>query len=435
MPLILPTLKELTDRSNTDVQTALPGLAPQNRETIIGVTTGAKAARHFESYQTLGILEEQIFPDTATEENLDRWAGLKGLSRLPASKASGLITITGTNGATIPAGTTYQSTAAISYVTTAEVAIGSVSLSVTSLTRVGEVATASFASAHNLTSAVSVTISGAVETEYNVANQSVTVTSETEFTYPVFGSPSEPATGTILAAFTIGSANVDSVTEGLLANQILNAALTIGTPIVGVDNQALVQFTQIGGGADEETDGDFRARTRDAYANPVSNFNVAAIDKHMRLLSFVDRGFIQEITPEVGDVTVYFTVDEVDIIPAASEVDTAQAFFLLIKPAHMSDASAIVAAPTALTVDFTFTALSPHTLAVRNAIETNLNEFFRTETTVGLTLTKDEYRAIIKQTTSLESGEQVQSFTLSEPVGDIAVASNEIPVLGSITFS
>jgi len=73
-------------------------------------------------------------------------------------------------------------------------------VSISSLTRVSSTATATTASAHGYTTGDFVTVAGAVESAYNGEFQ-ITVTGASAFTYPVAGSPTTPATGTITALF------------------------------------------------------------------------------------------------------------------------------------------------------------------------------------------------------------------------------------------
>lgn len=70
--------------------------------------------------------------------------------------------------------------------------------SVTSITRVGAVATATTSVAHGYTSGWYIRMLGAVQTAYN-GSFAITVTSPTTFTYSVTGTPVTPATGTITA--------------------------------------------------------------------------------------------------------------------------------------------------------------------------------------------------------------------------------------------
>jgi uncharacterized phage protein gp47/JayE len=196
-----------------------------------------------------------------------------------------------------------------------------------------------------------------------------------------------------------------------------------------------VQFSEIGGGTDLESEDDLRIRVIGRYANPVSTFNVAAIEKQIKEVSGITRVFVEEVTPTAGEVTIYFTRDnDADIIPSSGEVDTAKNKVLEIKPAHVADGDVIVAAPTGVTVPFTFTGLSPNTSTMQAAITANLQALFRDDTIVGEDLLRISYEGAIFQTIDPNTGDGVVSFTLSTPTTDVSITSGELPVLGNITY-
>lgn len=76
----------------------------------------------------------------------------------------------------------------------------SVIAAVTSITRSSTTATVTTSTAHGLTTGDYVTVSGAVETEYNVT-AAITVLTTTTFTYTVSGAPASPATGTLVLKY------------------------------------------------------------------------------------------------------------------------------------------------------------------------------------------------------------------------------------------
>ncbi len=84
------------------------------------------------------------------------------------------------------------------FVQEANTVVGNVAVS--TITRVGNVATVTTTGNHGYDDGATTDISGAIEAEYNVTNARVIVESSTVFQYNVFGSPSTPATGTILSA-------------------------------------------------------------------------------------------------------------------------------------------------------------------------------------------------------------------------------------------
>ena len=68
------------------------------------------------------------------------------------------------------------------------------------------------------------------------------------------------------------------------------------------------------------------------------------------------------------------------------------------------------------------------------AITANLDDLFEAGTVVGQDLKSFSYESAIFQTVDPETGDIVTDFTLSAPTGDVAIAADELPVLGSITY-
>ncbi len=92
----------------------------------------------------------------------------------------------------------YSKPAAVSKVDWRSFAIVRPSLSVSSLTRSGYTVTVTTSSAHNFVTGDYVEILGATQTEYNLTNAPITVTTPTAFTYTVTDNTiTTPATGTI----------------------------------------------------------------------------------------------------------------------------------------------------------------------------------------------------------------------------------------------
>jgi len=392
------------------------------------------AGRIYEFYLQLQIMLLEIFPDTATGTYLERWGTWKGITRNVATGATGNITATGTPGSSIPAGSLLAAADGEEYQTTAIATISANVLSVTSLTRVGSVATATTASDHGFATGDTVTVAGAVETAYNGAVV-ITATSATTFTYTVAGAPSTPATGTITASLDSATVPVESIGTGASTNQGSGSTLTFSSPIAGIDSTAYVQFGEIGGGADLESDADLRARIIERYANPVSFFNSNNIEKKAEEVSGVTRVWVEEITPAVGQVTVYFVRDnDASIIPSAAEVTAVKNKLLEIKPAHMDPADLIVAAPTGVPVNFTFSSITPNTATMQQAVIDALTAFFHDDTAVGVDITDAAYDSAIYQTIDLVTGQRLTAFTLTAPVGAVTIAAGEIGTLGSVSF-
>ncbi|MEE9222973.1 MAG: baseplate J/gp47 family protein [Nitrosomonadaceae bacterium] len=438
MALDLPdNADEVVQRSKTDVQRDLPGSDPFLDNSWLGALVTAFANRIFDFYIQLQQAINLNFPDTTTGEFLDRWASIYGVPRTAATQSSGNIVATGTVSTPIPISTGYQSSNGLSYATTAAATITSQSLSVTSIVRVGSIATVTTTVDHNIASNVAVTISGSDQTEYNGV-QVITVTATDQFIFTVIGTPVTPATGTILAGFVAASVPVQSVdfeTVGQTVNQSLDAPLTLGSPIAGVDNTANVDFGTLGGGVAQESDTDLRNRLLSRIQNPVAHFSVADIENQARLIAGVTRVFVQSITPAIGQVTIYFMRDnDSNPIPDTSEVATVKAKILEINPANTAEVDVIVSAPTPISTAFTFTSITPDTITMENAITATLGQFFDESTVVGEDVDEDKYRSAIISTIDTETGDQLATFTLSTPSGDISISVGQIATLGVVTF-
>lgn len=75
-------------------------------------------------YQHQQWLVRQILPDTADSDFLERHASLRGISRKPASAATGVVHLSGVVGSTIPALTETKTNSGVAIITTANTVIG-----------------------------------------------------------------------------------------------------------------------------------------------------------------------------------------------------------------------------------------------------------------------------------------------------------------------
>ena len=428
------SVKTLENRSLTDLARELPTTAnPFLPESWFGAMAITIARRVYEFYKQLRILELEAIPVTSVDK-LALWASFWGIIRLPATASTGTIVATGIAGSIIPSGSVLQSSGGESFTVSDEVTIQASAVSITTLTSVGLVATAVLASDQSLFTGLSVVISGAVQTQYN-GTFSITVISEDSFTYTLPSSAASPATGTKLGTWTSGVMIVGSEDFGQDQNLAANERVTFGTPIVGVDTAAFVYFGAVGGGTDQETDEELRSRMLSRVQNPVALFNAATIEAKAKEVAGVTDVFVEEITPAVGQVTIYFTRgNDASPIPDGSEVVTVKNKILEIKPAHVDDADVIVLAPTAVPTTFSFSAISPNTSTMQAAIEASLSALLLDEGVVSEPITEDQYRAAITQTVDPANGDRLVSFTLTTPTTDLGGASGEYVTLAAVNF-
>ncbi|MFP3944637.1 MAG: baseplate J/gp47 family protein, partial [Alphaproteobacteria bacterium] len=120
-----PTLKTIADRIQADIAARLTGLASGLLRAVFIVLARAYAGAVHGLYGYLAWLARQLFPDTAEAEHLERHASIRGLTRLAATAATGNVTLTGNDGAVVPAGTELQRSDGVRFATDADATIAS----------------------------------------------------------------------------------------------------------------------------------------------------------------------------------------------------------------------------------------------------------------------------------------------------------------------
>lgn len=426
---------EVDSRAKTDVRRTLTGSNPFLPNSWLGAIVTAFANRIFDFYIQLNALLLEMFWNTSSDPYLKTQASWFGIETLAATQSSGDIVLTGVVGSSVGANVEWKYSDGSRYLSTTSVVIAANVANVTNLTRSGQTATAVTEFDHGLSSSVLVTQTGADQPEYNGVDLVIQVVNSNTYTYQVAGSPVTPATGAVVSSYSSVQQGVKSIDFGADTNRDPGDLLTISQPLAGVDNSVGVNYGGLGGGTDQEDIADLRKRFFFRVQNPVAHFNSSDIETEAKEVNGVTRVFVEPITPAVGQVTIYFMRDnDPDPIPTAPEIADVKEKILLITPANTSDADVIVRAPTPVPVDFTFISLVPDSATMRDAINANLNQFFSEATQVNTNVDEDAYRSTIFNTVDPATGDTVQTFGLSSPVGDVLVSVGGIAVLGSVVY-
>lgn len=127
-----PTLSEIVSRIKSDIETRLQ----TGRLLVTGFLAVIATALGGAVHLLHGHIEwatKQLFPDTAEDEFLARWASIWGIKRTAAVYGSGNVTFTGVNGSVIPAATRLKRSDGVLYRTSASGVIsgGTVDIAVT----------------------------------------------------------------------------------------------------------------------------------------------------------------------------------------------------------------------------------------------------------------------------------------------------------------
>ena len=118
-----PTLRELITQMTTDAEREAG--AKQLRQSNLRVLPKVFAYSCHGLYGFITWILKQLFPDTAEKQFLERQASIQGIYRRAASKATGTLTVSYTEGATLPVGTIFMADDQTRYETTAEPEVGS----------------------------------------------------------------------------------------------------------------------------------------------------------------------------------------------------------------------------------------------------------------------------------------------------------------------
>lgn len=117
-----PTLRELITQMTTDAEREAG--AKQLRQSNLRVLPKAFAYACHALYGFITWILKQLFADTAEAQYLERQASIQGIYRRAASKATGTLTVSYTEGATLPVGTIFMADDQTRYETTAEPEVG-----------------------------------------------------------------------------------------------------------------------------------------------------------------------------------------------------------------------------------------------------------------------------------------------------------------------
>lgn len=137
MPFIRPTLTQLTDRIQSDIESHVANGQSLLRRSVLKVLAKVYAGAIHLLYSYLGFKAEQLFATTADIEGLEAIADEYGISRNAATFAVGSVTATGSAGIIIPAGTVFQTSDGVNYASDAEQTFAASTLSIDITATVG----------------------------------------------------------------------------------------------------------------------------------------------------------------------------------------------------------------------------------------------------------------------------------------------------------
>lgn len=432
----MSTLSDIINRSKTDFQSEIPEYDSTLPNSLLTAILISNSGRFKELYGQVDLLKLKLLLLDSSGDFLDAWGSIFNIIRKVATKSSGNIIITGNNNTVIPSGTEFSSDSGLIYTSQNSDSITysnrSVAINVNDL-----VATVTL-NDHGLATGMTINISGATNIALN-GYFVITVVDEDTFNYSIQDNISNGDYGSANASVSYATIEVESNDYGSDTVVSSGSSLSLVNTITGVDNLGYPTLSGVIGGDDVESDDDYKDRVLFRVRNPISDLSISGIKNILYDITGITRAWVRSITPDVGKIKILFVRDnDDDIFPDATRITEARD--AIPTPAFMEESDISVIAPTEQSIDFEFSSITPDTFNMRQSIQDNLEQFFRESMDIGIklstanTITDIEYLKPIINAIDKDTGQRLQSYTLTSPTGDISVADDNLPTLGEVTF-
>ena len=311
----------------------------------------------------------------------------------------------------------------------------------------GGIVTAITAAEHTLATGLTVTISNAVQTDYN-GTFVITVLDSNTFQYELIAGSLTTDAGDYSSIYA--SLNIECLTSGQVTN--IGAGGTLQINVVDIDDTAYAQTDGIAGGTDLEDIEDYRVRSGEAQnltpgiATESSEvFSAKKIAGNTRI--FVVRGSttpegtpgIPGYIPALGQTVIYVLRDnDISITPSQAILNETKQQLLDdgIWPTLTSVDNLYLFAAILVQQNFELQDLVPNTVSMQNAVRNRLVDFFRDNAEVGnptFTIQLVDIKTFLKTITDA-TGARLSSVTVNTPTSDLVAVSGEIYIRGTVTF-
>lgn len=226
----------------------------------------------------------------------------------------------------------------------------------------------------------------------------------------------------------VASVAVTAVEPGARGNCDAGTVLSLVSPIAGISGAATVTAAAGTDGTEVEGSDRLRARLMSRIQQPPHGGNKADYEAWALDVPGVTRAWIYPLYLGPGNVGITFVRDDdsPSILPSAAEVAAVQAYIDEVRPVT---ATATVFAPAEVPVPLSI-AVVPNTQAVKDAVQAELADFFKRESSPGGTL----YWSRMDEAISLAQGETSHQLTVPAPNTHVVRAAGQISVLGVITW-
>lgn len=218
---------------------------------------------------------------------------------------------------------------------------------------------------------------------------------------------------------------LEAVAAGVAGNLLAGEIVRPVQPVAGVNDEAIIDEPGLIGGINTEGDDDYRERILDRKREPPHGGNKHDYEVWAKEVSGVTRAWCLPLWLGMGTVGVMFVRDyDADIIPTKEQCEEVAAHIEEVRPVT---ADVSVFPPVRKEINVTVQ-IFPDDDATRRAVEAEVGDFIVRDGGPGETLRASR----ISEAISAAVGEH--HHYLLNPVNDIPVGVNEIPVLGKVVF-
>ncbi len=241
------------------------------------------------------------------------------------------------------------------------------------------------------------------------------------------------------ATIAAGTANLTLTAEevGVDYNEVAGVTLSFVTPISGVDTDTIVDSNGLTGGLDEESDDNLRERILLRKRQPPHGGSIYDYELWALEVAGVTRTWIIPEYLGIGTIGMAFVRDDdSSIIPTSAQMTTVENYIFShtdtltgqdVGIPVTAEAGFYMIPLTALAIDLNIE-IYPNTNAIQAAVRTQLDDCIKEFGGPGETVAISQlYEAIGAAVGEIK-------HRIINPVADITAATNQVQVLGSITF-
>ena len=212
---------------------------------------------------------------------------------------------------------------------------------------------------------------------------------------------------------------VEASEAGSLANMDAGEALILSSPVPGLDSEATVSGEGISGGADEETALEILERLRQRWASPPRAGGQGDYVSWALETPSIERAYELGNNPRVGWVDVVCIDEDAGLLnPSTAALADAQSRIDANRPIQM--AGCRVYAPNTNSLLLEWTGLTPDDAQTRTSLEQAVDEYVRSTTVPGQSMSQPEIENVAQSATG------VVSVSLSSPTSDPDPGENTV---------